>query len=213
MTSSDGDFRQRLLQICQAAGSASQLARRAGISASGLSRYLAGGEPTRTVLVRLAQAADVRVEWLASGTGPMHGSAAEEPLVAGTLTLLPLIDATAPPAAAPTADLTTHAFCRIWLANRGLDDKHLAASRVDGDSMAPALEDGDVVLIDTSARAISDGKIHAIRDTGRIMLRRLRLELDGSVRISPDNCAHREFVRPVDSLNVLGRLVWRGTLL
>src|SRR5437868_7079767 len=49
----DGGFVARLNQIVEAAGGASGLARKAGISPSGLSRYLAGGEPSRRVLVAL----------------------------------------------------------------------------------------------------------------------------------------------------------------
>lgn len=67
----DDAFIERLHELVRRVGSASALARRAGISHSGLSRYMSGGDPSRRVLVALATAAEVRVEWLATGEGAL----------------------------------------------------------------------------------------------------------------------------------------------
>ncbi|MFO1421217.1 MAG: hypothetical protein U1F59_09865 [Candidatus Competibacteraceae bacterium] len=40
---------------------------------SGLKRYLAGGDPTRSKLIALANAFDVNLLWLAKGEGPKQG--------------------------------------------------------------------------------------------------------------------------------------------
>jgi transcriptional regulator with XRE-family HTH domain len=60
-------FIERMEQCAAHVGSVSELARRAGISQSGIRRYFSGGEPTRPHLIALAHAADVSLNWLATG--------------------------------------------------------------------------------------------------------------------------------------------------
>src|SRR5215213_824245 len=59
-------FHSRLSQIVDDE-SESSFARRAGIAKSGLNRLLKGGKPTLDVLIAIANAAAVSVEWLATG--------------------------------------------------------------------------------------------------------------------------------------------------
>lgn len=68
----DSPFAARLRQAAEAVDGQSELARRAGMSLSGLRRYLAGGEPTLSKLVALARAANVDITWLATGEGEMR---------------------------------------------------------------------------------------------------------------------------------------------
>lgn len=49
-------------------------ARKCGISEGALRRYLASGEPTRPVLIKIAEAAEVSLEWLITGNSNMHPS-------------------------------------------------------------------------------------------------------------------------------------------
>lgn len=65
----DGSFASRLGSIERHVGSKAELARRAGLSASGLQQYFTGGEPTLSKLIALAKAGNVSVEWLATGSG------------------------------------------------------------------------------------------------------------------------------------------------
>lgn len=52
--------------------SARALAKRTGVSISAMNQYLAGkNEPTRPVLIAIAVATSVSVDWLATGNGPM----------------------------------------------------------------------------------------------------------------------------------------------
>jgi DNA-binding phage protein len=70
-TSRDGNFIERMQVCASRAGSVNALARKADLSQSGIRRYFAGGEPTRKVLIAIAQAADVDFRWLATGEGRM----------------------------------------------------------------------------------------------------------------------------------------------
>lgn len=72
-------FGERLKQCVRIIGSENALARKASISTAGLRKYLSGGEPTRPVLIAIATAAGVNVEWLATGKGPMRPSDLPKP--------------------------------------------------------------------------------------------------------------------------------------
>lgn len=64
------------LRSCTKERSARSIARDAGVSETVFRKYAAGqSEPTRPALIGLARAAKVRLEWLATGDGPMMGAA------------------------------------------------------------------------------------------------------------------------------------------
>lgn len=65
----ENNFIARMELCADKIGSVSALAKKAGISQSGIRRYFSGGEPTRPHLAALAAAANVRLEWLATGKG------------------------------------------------------------------------------------------------------------------------------------------------
>ncbi|WP_188379923.1 S24 family peptidase [Oxalicibacterium faecigallinarum] len=109
--------------------------------------------------------------------------------------------------------LTSQSFCRHWLGSHGLDSRSLAAMQIRGDSNAPTIGDGDIVLIDIQATDIEDDKIYVIQDAGNLLVRRLQLEPGDKVRTLCDNPSHREFEVARSSLEIVGRLVWRGALL
>jgi len=208
----DLEFIARLQHLVVQAGSASALAKKARISPSGLNRYLSGGDPSRKVLLALAQATGTSVRWLASGMGP---SQAEEEKGWGTLRKLPQLSMEVAPEVLPAAehDFTAQAFCFRWLGKNGLTIDSLAAMEVRGDSMAPTLRAGSVVLVDLSRRQVEDDSIYLIRDAEVALLRRLQLEVGGRVRALADNPKHREFTVPLKELTLLGKVVWSSTFL
>ena len=63
----DHAFISRMRQLAENAGSVNALAKQAGISQSGIRRYFEGGEPARPLIVALAKAGNVSVNWLISG--------------------------------------------------------------------------------------------------------------------------------------------------
>jgi len=210
----DGGFVARLNQIVEAAGGASGLARKAGISPSGLSRYLAGGEPSRRVLVALADAAGVRIDWLARGVGAIRDGDTP-PLPGSTLRLLPLMPGhdRHPKTGKPQSDFTAQAFCYKWLNDNGLDITSLKVMTVRGDGMAPTLCNGDTVLIDTQDRDIEDGRIYLLNESGNMLLRRLHVEAGNRIRALADNPQHHAFVQDATEIEIVGRVVWRGSVL
>ncbi|WP_158305363.1 XRE family transcriptional regulator [Opitutus terrae] len=63
-------FDARLRECIAACGSIYALAKRCEVSIPTLKRYLSGSEPSLTMLVRIAAAANVTPGWLATGQGP-----------------------------------------------------------------------------------------------------------------------------------------------
>lgn len=80
-----------------------------------------------------------------------------------------------------------------------------------GDSMTPTINDGDILLVDTSVRDASkiDG-IYVLRGDDRLYVKRVRSRYGGPLEVSSDN----PVIKTVDVLNgdtpldVLGRVVW-----
>lgn len=106
------------------------------------------------------------------------------------------------------------AFDPAWLRRvaRGRPDD-LSLIRVAGDSMAPTLRDGDDILVDRGdgSGRLRDG-VYALRLEGALVVKRLALSPDRrQAAIRSDNPAWPEFpARPLDSLDIIGRVVWIG---
>ncbi|WP_321789873.1 MULTISPECIES: LexA family transcriptional regulator [Paraburkholderia] len=212
----DEAFVARLRILIAQAGSASALVKRAGISTSGFHKYLSGAEPTRRVLISLAQAGGVHLEWLLTGSGPMN-TGPRDSWPENHLTLLPLYCDCAPDADpaddAQTDKLVQLAFCREWLAKYGFDPAHLATIRVSGDSMAPTFRHGDTLVVDCRRTTVTDGEIYVVRDNGALFIRRLQRGLGGRVTLLSDNMRYPALETEIERLNVLGNVIWRGALL
>ena len=109
----------------------------------------------------------------------------------------------------------SHAFTRAWLQRKRLNPKNCRIITVDGDSMAPELRNGYVVLIDTADRDVRSGKIYALTYDGETLIKRLFRLPDGSLEIRSDNPLpeYRAItVRPqdLDRVNIIGRKRWHS---
>lgn len=104
------------------------------------------------------------------------------------------------------------AMSRDWLArNLNHTSGDLASVHVIGDSMAPTLLDGDVVVIDRGVREVTVDAIYLVSVSGRRLVKRLQRKVDGSVVIISDNPSYeRETIAAhrVEQIEVLGRMVW-----
>ena len=101
-------------------------------------------------------------------------------------------------------------FAAGWLRELGLQPGTLAALSVAGDSMSPTLADGDEILVARSDGTPRDG-IHVIRRDGTLLVKRLLFEREGRVSVISDNKAYpSEADVPLDDVEVLGRVVWKG---
>jgi phage repressor protein C with HTH and peptisase S24 domain len=55
--------------------------------------------------------------------------------------------------------------------------------------------------------------MEGLRDSGNLLIRRLRIGVGDRVRALADNPQHREFVADAGEIEIVGRVVWRGSLL
>lgn len=214
LTAAD-DFVGRLRLLVEKVGTASLLAKRAGISASGFQKYLAGAEPTRKVLIALADAAQVDLLWLMTGQGTMGGTGHGD-WPQNHLTLLPLYDlAGAGWSGTPTDDekLVQLAFCREWLGKYGYDPQHLVTMRVHGRNMEPTLRPGDTLIIDRRAAPLKDGEIYVLREQSSLLVKRIEPQLGGKVRLLNDSDGKSQVVARMEELDIVGQVIWRGALL
>ncbi len=209
------------------------MARAVGVSPSAFRKWLKGeAEPSRERLVALSDAAGVPVGWLAKGEGTPPDLAAAPPGQRSGRTarevrsveleqflLLPKRpEAAAAGSATPAPpDRTTAeyvAFRHDWIrASFHIDPGELVLEIAVGDSMQPTLDDGDLLLVDTSERNLGHFGIFVLEVRGERLVKRIQRKLDGTVVLISDNPAYGEDVVSADAANgltVIGRVVWSG---
>ena len=126
------------------------------------------------------------------------------------------VRASAGPGAIPAGEeaLPYFAFDRRWLkALTGASTDHLSMIRVEGDSMAPTLGDGDDILIDRreAGEPIRDG-IYVLRIDERLLVKRLAVHPMGRlVTVQSDNPAYPNWPDcPIGDVTCIGRVIWAG---
>jgi len=132
--------------------------------------------------------------------------------------LLPLVEARA--AAGNHGGLSSDnivdfiAFSEVYLRQTlRRNPKNLALLTASGDSMDPTIRDGDLLLVDTSARRIEGSRIYVLAIGGALMVKRIQLRLDGSVVVKSDNAVYEPEVLAADqtsTLNILGQVIWQA---
>lgn len=105
------------------------------------------------------------------------------------------------------------AFDPKWLRGLGADPRALSIIRVEGDSMAPTLSDGDDILVDSgdAAGRLRDG-IYVLRMDDALMVKRVaRAPGPGRIAVISDNPQYRSWDDlPMTAVQIVGRVVWTG---
>jgi len=126
------------------------------------------------------------------------------------------VRASAGPGAIPGAESARpyFAFEPRWL--KGLTDSppaKLSVIRVEGDSMAPTLNDGDDILVDLADghKRLRDG-IYVLRADDALLVKRLAIHPVGRrVTIQSDNPAYSDLPDcGLDEIHCIGRVIWAG---
>lgn len=114
------------------------------------------------------------------------------------------------------------AFRLEWLRKIGVKPENAAMARVAGDSMAPAIQSGDLVLIDKSQREVplrrrtktsSLPPIFAFMQDGEARVKRVERPDPAMLVLLSDNPAFPPelVISPLaDTLDILGQVVWSG---
>lgn len=104
------------------------------------------------------------------------------------------------------------AFDTRWLRDIGADPRALSIIRVEGDSMAPTLNDGDDILVDggDAAAQLRDG-IYVLRMDDALMVKRVSRAPQGRISVISDNPQYPSYSDlPMTAVRLIGRVVWTG---
>lgn len=212
--------------------SADRLARAMGVSPSAFRKWLRGeAEPSRERLIALAYAAKVSIAWLATGEGPepslagpdsaiIRGRAdpAQDAVNPRHFVLLPKRpEAAAAGAVTPAPPLPESeyiAFRHDWIRTAfHIDPDDLIMETAVGESMKPTIQDGDLLLVDTTDRTFRHFGIYVVEILGERLVKRVQRKLDGSLVLISDNATYEPDQVPpglAKDVTVIGRVVWGG---
>ena len=131
---------------------------------------------------------------------------------------IPFIDVTASAGAGSVIDaVEDHRveqwhFPIEWLRNHGIGQiESLKLLTVSGDSMAPRLLHGDIVMIDTSQRTASPPGIFILHDGLGLVIKQIEPipnTAPVTLRIFSENTAYSAYDRSIEEVHIIGRVVW-----
>ena len=179
-----------------------QLASKIGIAATNISMWESGTtSPKGENLVRLASALRVSPDWILYG-GDLEP--VDHALVQAEYTMarIPPLFERHEDKHLPRAQLEPHVS----------DINSLYWLPAEDDSMSPSIHKGDVLVIDTGAREIKDGKIYIIRYADSLLVKRLFNRINGLLLRSDNTSAVPDETLPPnkqDAIEVVGRVVLR----
>jgi len=103
------------------------------------------------------------------------------------------------------------AFRKEWIAKK--PGSHRALFEVVGESMAPFIQEGDIVLVDLDKNLpahIVDGKTYAIREDHSIKIKRLLHQGKDLIIRSQDSINFPDYIASREDFQIIGRVVWVG---
>lgn len=210
------NFSSRFKSARQAAGvSISQIAKQLDVSPQSVYGWETGAMPKGDRLERLAEYLGVDLHWLAFGESSAVTIRDEN----GDLAV-PLLDTLT--VAGPNETESSGrvmSFLRldpVWARGhlRITNTKRVAMIAVTGDSMAPTLQNGNMVIVDTAISVIDAEAIYVVRFGTADFIKRFQRLPSGKLLMISDNSFYKEIeIDPVtDQFKVLGRAVyvWQG---
>lgn len=100
-----------------------------------------------------------------------------------------------------------YSFRREWLSRKGVVSA-MRLAQISGDSMLPTLEDGDLVLFDTSQSNPLDGKIMVIGVENLLFIKRVRVSPDGIFMVSDNKAVYEPWRANLEITRFLGLVLW-----
>ncbi|MCG9027050.1 LexA family transcriptional regulator [Laribacter hongkongensis] len=224
---------EHLTELC---GGPGETARKVGVSNTTLQRWRNGEVDLSTSnLVKLADAAGVTVEWLATGRGKMRADALPvtedpcghqcpcvdtlgNPVNLTDFVFVPRYNLKASAGHGLDANgekpIFSMAFRRYWIDNfLRLDPHNLSVLSVRGDSMEGVLNDRDVILIDHADNTPKEG-VYVLRIDGDLIVKRVQRKPGGKIGIISANEAYDTYDvdmnAPPQDFAIIGRVVWFG---
>lgn len=161
-------------------------------------------------LIAIAVAANARIEWIATGNGPMHEGVPPEE----TLVQIPRLDVQAGAGggrfAVDEAAAETIAVGRNWLREMGIRPSDARLMWAQGTSMEPTVDDGAPIIVDLGATDLVDGRVYVCSVEGELFLKRLRRGRAGIVMSSDNPLFPDEPIDRAENFRIVGRVRWSG---
>lgn len=231
-------FRARLSGVIAQDGRAhADIARAIGEAPQLMSKWLNTNALTRlpaaNYVLKLADCLGVNVRWLISGEGPKNApfegddsNTIEIPYLRANVvdTREQIEELRCPNSALVNEDFRSKVNIKVfdtkdpiiykkdYLISLGANPDYCMKLRVSGDSMDPLIRSGDSVIVDCSARTVTNNCVYALVYDNSICIRRLIKQLSKLV-IRADNPVYPEEVLTVEEANkieVLGRVIERN---
>ncbi len=203
------EFGERIRWLLDQFDTRAVAAQIAAVSPEHLPSYIAGRtKPPFELVVRLAAARNVSLDWLATGEGErfVDGKAPDDFIA---VPVQPDSDSRFDAADAPAL-----LFSRAWLRTAiGAEDDKLRIVIQRGNANEPALRDGDALLVDTGVSRIADDALYVFVRDGRHLARFVETFVDGSVALksrNPDYGVQTLSREEAGRLSVFGRVRWRA---
>ena len=228
----DREGAERLSLAVSRAGGPTIVARRSGLHVRAIHHFLKGRSMKRADLALMAEACEVRINWLVTGDGPMllhqdpatltitgqGDTSGQIKLRLQTFVNIKRYDVRA---SAGPGDIVESEkrygsvaldkdFIRQVL-HRRRDD--LVSIEARGDSMEPTIHDGEVLIVDVSVKEVQNGCVYLLRVNDDLLVKRLSLRMDGSVMVRSDNDKYEpEAIQPSErtTLHVVGQVVYKA---
>lgn len=228
------NFNERVKLAFKMSGlSQHQLAEKVGISQPAIQKILSGRSNSSRKLVEIANALDVDLFWLTTGSGEMKkGNINSNAKILGTIddwdSNTPLDD---DEVEVPfykdirlsagngfADDIEDYNGYKLRLSKStmkryGIDKNCTVCVVVDGDSMEPVFRDGATVAINLADRHIRDGKIYAINHDGLLRIKILEKLPGNQIKIKSYNSGYDDEIVLQDEITILGRVWWQSSIL
>ncbi len=181
------------------------------VNRSAITQAKQRGTVPESWIFKLTRAFDLAPEWLETG----HGEKREEPDFALHFRRIPKVRARLSAGGGSfeiNGDVEGYyAFRREWLQKKG-NPKQMVLMDVVGDSMEPAIQEHDTVLIDQSQQELMAGRIYALGIEDTVMIKRIEKHPGKLVLISSNPNYSPIFIQgeELETVRIIGALVWIG---
>lgn len=208
--------RERLLELSRERGSSlARLSEMIGRNTTYLQQFIRKGSPRKLEEHDRKMLADffrVPESELGGMEDKSYNSTSALPLEAGWVDVPRLaISASAGKGiiAGVEAPFDNFRFSKKWLREQGLEGGQLSAISVEGDSMEPLLRAGDEVLVDLRKQPFRDG-IYVVRLDDNLLVKRVAAQGGGRLSLLSQNPAYPPLNVGVDTVEIIGRVVWKS---
>lgn len=222
------NFPERIDFLINKLNGPSEFARKTGVTLSTIARWRKGeAEPSRPNLVKIAEVADVTIQWLATGEQPTYQGLVqraferleEEKAENEGIEKLPFFESIKVSAGFGSFNegvtkpdsYTTYATSLIQ--ELGVKTRDCGVFKASGNSMEPTISNTDQILVDFSKKEVQSDKIYLVQNGDSVWVKRVKMLWDG-VELISDNKSEYAPIKisreDAENLQIIGQVVHVG---